>query len=153
MSSARTKSESEVENPRKIQERKDLTLLMLATEFRNIAAEEDRKRKEEDEKQQHTSDDVYLENREKMIDMAFDRLTEIEIDNKSLMQLRYSLQTSLEEQVEEYFGVFGSIDEELLLLEQVPSTTADSDGSGGANYQSNGLVLRRNITTGIGTNH
>ncbi|MGK3741787.1 MAG: hypothetical protein ACI8RD_012832 [Bacillariaceae sp.] len=132
MSSARTKSESEVENPRKIQERKDLTLLMLATEFRNIAAEEDRKRKEEDEKQQHTSDDVYLENREKMIDMAFDRLTEIEIDNKSLMQLRYSLQTSLEEQVEEYFGVFGSIDEELLLLEQVPSTTADSDGSGGA---------------------
>ena len=125
MSSARTKSESEAENPRKIQERKDLTLLMLATEFRNIAAEEDRKRKEEDEKQQHTSGDVYLENREKMIDMAFDRLVEIEIDNKSTMQLRYSLQTLLEEQVEEYFSLFGSIDEELLLLEQVPSTTAD----------------------------
>ena len=48
--------------------------------------------------------------------MAFDRLAEIDIDSKSVMQLRYSLQSALEEQAMEYFNVFGSIDEELLLL-------------------------------------
>jgi len=121
MGSARTKSESEMENPRKIQERKDLTLLMLATEFRNIASEEERIQKEEENHHNGSSsssysNDVYLENREKLIDMAFDRLNEMEIDSKGLMQLRYALQSALEKQAVEYFTVFGSIDEELLLL-------------------------------------
>ena len=133
VSSARTKSQNESESPRKIQERKDLTLLMLATEFRKISLEKDQKRQEENNNsnKQRTltsssttatgsssssSNDIYLESREKLIDLAFDRLAEIDIDSKSVMQLRYSLQSALEEQAMEYFNVFGSIDEELLLL-------------------------------------
>ena len=120
--SARTKTESEGEEPRKIQERKDLTLLMLALEFHKIAAREDQRKKEEmetEEKEQSFSlstENHYLQNREKMIDSAFDRLEEIEIDNKSMMQLRYALQEALEEQVVDLFGIFSSIDEELLVL-------------------------------------
>ena len=75
MGSARTKTESDDEEPRKIQERKDLTLLMLALEFHKIASEEDRLRNEEaDESQQassSSSNDFYFQNREKMIDSAF----------------------------------------------------------------------------------
>jgi len=120
--SARTKTESEGEEPRKIQERRDLTLLMLALEFHKIAAEEDRRKKEEAEREENqqttssSSDNYYLQNRETMVDSAFERLEEIEIDNKSMMQLRYSLQEALEEQVVDLFGIFSSIDEELLLL-------------------------------------
>uniref|UniRef100_A0A7S4APL1 SET domain-containing protein n=1 Tax=Pseudo-nitzschia australis TaxID=44445 RepID=A0A7S4APL1_9STRA len=62
-----------------------------------------------------------------MIDMAFDRLEEIEIDKKSMMQLRYALQEALEEQVKDLFDVFPSIDEELLLL--VPDAGESMDGS------------------------
>jgi len=113
--SARTKTESEDEEPRKIQERKDLTLLMLALEFHKIATEEDRKNKEtsETDDSQKSPEALYLQNREKMIDMAFTRLEEIEIDIKSMMQLRYSLQEGLEEQVKDLFDIFCSIDEEL----------------------------------------
>ena len=122
--SARTKTESETEQPRKIQERKDLTLVVLAVEFHKIAAEEDRRRQEEaetetEEKQQRTSTsfgNYYLDNREKLIDLAFERLNEMEIDNKSMMQLRYALQEVLEEQVVDLFSIFASIDEELLLV-------------------------------------
>eukprot|EP00536_Pseudo-nitzschia_multiseries_P006987 jgi/Psemu1/255826/estExt_Genewise1Plus.C_1560016 len=130
--SARTKSEDETEQPRKIQERKDLTLLMLALEFHKIAAEEDRRRRDKAESEEgrelqsssSSSRNEYLENREKMIDMAFDRLEEIEIDKKTMMQLRYALQEAMEEQVKDLFNTFASIDEELLLL--VPD---DGDGS------------------------
>ena len=120
MGSARTKTESDDEEPRKIQERKDLTLLMLALEFHKIASEEDRLRNEEaDESQQassSSSNDFYFQNREKMIDSAFSRLEEMEIDNKSMMQLRYSLQDALEEQVKDLFDNFSAVDEELLPL-------------------------------------
>lgn len=120
--SARTKSESEGEEPRKIQERKDLTLLMLALEFHKIAALEDQRKKEEAEIEENgqmsspSSENHYLQNREKIIDSAFERLEQIEIDSKSMMQLRYALQEALEEQVVDLFGTFSSIDEELLLL-------------------------------------
>ena len=105
-------AESEDEEPRKIQERKDLTLLMLALEFHKIATEEDRKNKEtsETDDSQKSPEALYLQNREKMIDMAFTRMEEIEIDNKSMMQLRYSLQEGLEEQVKDLFDIFCSID-------------------------------------------
>jgi len=134
--SARTKTESEEEEPRKIQERKDLTLLMLALEFHKIAAEEDRRKKEEAEREEiqqpasSAAESHYLQNREKMIDLAFDRLEEIEIDNKSMMQLRYALQEALEEQVVDLFGIFSSIDEELLLLvlDGAGTTTTDQIG-------------------------
>jgi len=125
--SARTKTESEGDEPRKIQERKDLTLLMLALEFHKIAAEEDRRRKEEAEEEENqqapssSSDTQYLQNRESMIDSAFARLEDIEIDNKSMMQLRYAFQEALEEQVKDLFDIFSSIDEELLLM--VPDGT------------------------------
>jgi hypothetical protein len=122
--SARTKTESEGEEPRKIQERKDLTLLMLALEFHKIAAEEDRRKAEREDNQQppsSSSDNHYLQNRESMIDSAFARLEDIEIDNKSMMQLRYAFQEALEEQVKDVFGIFSSIDEELLLM--VPDGT------------------------------
>lgn len=103
--SARTKTGEEADQPRKLQERKDLTLLMLALEFHKIASAED-----------HESSLTYLENREAMIDKAFKRLEEIEIDNKSMMQLRYSVQEAMEEQVIDLFDAFASIDEELLLF-------------------------------------
>eukprot|EP00531_Pseudo-nitzschia_arenysensis_P018290 CAMPEP_0116149624 /NCGR_PEP_ID=MMETSP0329-20121206/19071_1 /TAXON_ID=697910 /ORGANISM="Pseudo-nitzschia arenysensis, Strain B593" /LENGTH=566 /DNA_ID=CAMNT_0003645999 /DNA_START=49 /DNA_END=1749 /DNA_ORIENTATION=+ len=125
--SSRTKSETEDEEPRKLQERKDLTLLMLALEFHKIAAEEDRLRTEaaetEDDDQSQTpttttitAEEFYLQHRESMIDRAFARLEEMEIDNKSMMQLRYALQEGLEDQVKELFDIFCAIDEELLLL-------------------------------------
>mmetsp|Transcript_18141 Transcript_18141/g.37713 ORF Transcript_18141/g.37713 Transcript_18141/m.37713 type:complete len:139 (+) Transcript_18141:1111-1527(+) len=110
---------------------------MLALEFHKIAAEKDRQRlekaetKEEQLKSSSSSSSgnefVYLQNRETMIDMAFDRLEEIEIDKKSMMQLRYALQEALEEQVKDLFDVFPSIDEELLLL--VPDAGESMDGS------------------------
>lgn len=130
--SARTKTESEGEEPRKIQERKDLTLLMLALEFHKIAAEEDRRKKEAEREENQepassSSGNHYLQNREKMIDSAFDRLEEIEIDNKSMMQLRYASQEALKEQVVDLFDIFSSIDEELLLFvpEGIDVTTTD----------------------------
>eukprot|EP00537_Pseudo-nitzschia_pungens_P005936 CAMPEP_0172360156 /NCGR_PEP_ID=MMETSP1060-20121228/4233_1 /TAXON_ID=37318 /ORGANISM="Pseudo-nitzschia pungens, Strain cf. cingulata" /LENGTH=597 /DNA_ID=CAMNT_0013082069 /DNA_START=184 /DNA_END=1974 /DNA_ORIENTATION=+ len=140
--SARTKSEDETEQPRKIQERKDLTLLMLALEFHKIAAEEDRRRHEKAESEHENENEnesnvssssssstgnEYLENREKMIDMAFDRLEDIEIDKKTMMQLRYALQEAMEDQVIELFNAFASIDEELLLL--VPDSDVSTNGS------------------------
>ncbi len=120
--SSRTKTETEDEEPRKLQERKDLTLLMLALEFHKIAAEEDRLRREaaemNDEGQQQplSAEDFYLQHRETMIDRAFTKLEEMEIDNKSMMQLRYALQEGLEDQVKDLFDIFAAIDEELLLM-------------------------------------
>jgi len=130
--SARTKTESEIEEPRKIQERKDSTLLMLALEFHKIAAREDQRKKEEadiEEKELSSSSSTenhYLQNRENMIDLAFERLEQIEIDNKSMMQLRYALQEASEEQVVDLFDIFSSVDEELLLLQ---ADGVDVDGT------------------------
>ena len=123
--STRTKTESEDEEPRKLQERKDLTLLMLALEFHKIAAQEDRLAAEKDESH---PEDHYFQNRETMIDSAFARLEDIEIDNKSMMQLRYALQEGLEDQVKELFDIFASIDEELLMvLPDAADGTTNSD--------------------------
>ena len=151
--STRTKTESEEEEPRKILERKDLTLLMLALEFHKISVEEDRQKKEEVEKGDYQEPDSlssvnhYLQNREKMIDSAFSRLEEMEIDKKSMMQLRYALQEALEEQVKVLLESFASIDEELLLL--VPDS-ADARTSNDINIESYleetlGLELERTI--------
>jgi hypothetical protein len=95
--SSKTKSETDdVDHPRKIQERKDATLILLALQFRKASFENPNLPREE------------------VVDIAFDRLHEMDVDSKTLLQLRHSLQSALEGQVIDLFKIFRKIDEGLL---------------------------------------
>jgi hypothetical protein len=86
---------TEAQDPRRLQERKDTTLALLAMEFRRLSLESPSLQ------------------REAVVDMAFDSLEKQQLDSKTLMQLRHSLQESLQDQVVELFQAFGNIDNSL----------------------------------------
>jgi hypothetical protein len=112
--SSKTKSNSdEVDHPRKVQERKDATLLLLATEFRKASAENPNL------------------HREDVVDLAFDRLYAMDVDSKTLLQLRHSLQSALEGQIVDLFRLFGKIDEELLYFVETEETNSNFQEDGG----------------------
>lgn len=81
------------DDPRRLQERKDSMLVMLALEFHRLSLV-----------------NPSLE-REKVVDMAFDILEEQNLDSKTLMQLRHALQESLQDQVRDLFQQFLNVDE------------------------------------------
>jgi hypothetical protein len=91
------------EHPRKLQERKDTTLLLLALEFRQASLDHDLSVWDPQE-------------REQLVDMAFDRIQAdgMDVDNKTILQLRHALQAALEPQVVDLFRLFRTIDEELM---------------------------------------
>ena len=85
VASAKSTTADATENPRRIQERKDATLAILATEFRRLSRE-------------HPKLD-----REKVVDMAFESIEEKDLDGKTLLQLRYELHNCLKNQAMELF--------------------------------------------------
>lgn len=93
LGSARTAQGDDASSPRRIQERKDATLALLALEFRRLSLEHPSKKRED------------------VIDMAFESLDAKDLDNKTTLQLRHELQTALEGQVVELFQAFGRVDE------------------------------------------
>lgn len=101
---------TDAEDPRRIQERKDTTLAMLAMEFRRLGLV-----------------NPNLE-REKVVDMAFDALGEQQLDSKTLMQLRHALQESLQDQVVELFQHFANVDKSF------PDPDSDEDEAGSITY-------------------
>ncbi|KAG7372600.1 betaine aldehyde dehydrogenase [Nitzschia inconspicua] len=98
-SSSKSK-ESPDNNARKLQERKDATLVLIATQYRQVSI-----------------DHPDME-REQRIDMAFKRLEELDVDSKTIPQLRHTLQSSLEPQVVDLLRLFHKIDEVLLYFVQ-----------------------------------
>lgn len=95
LGSARTRGGDDADSPRRIQERKDATLALLALEFRRISLENPAK------------------DREEVIDMAFESLELKDLDGKTILQLRHELQTTLETQVVELFRAMRRVDESL----------------------------------------
>jgi hypothetical protein len=89
------------DDARKLQERKDATLVLLATQYRQVSM-----------------DNPQLD-REQKVNAAFDRLEELNVDSKTIPQLRHTLQSSLEPQVVHLLRLFHRIDEELLYFELV----------------------------------
>jgi hypothetical protein len=94
-SSSQLKDSADVDF-RKLQERKDATLVLLATQYRQVSIDNPKT------------------DREQRVDMAFDRLEEMDVDSKTIPQLRHALQSSLEPQVIDLLRFFHKIDEELL---------------------------------------
>lgn len=95
VSSTRTRRSDDAETPRRIQERKDATLALLALEFRRLSLEHPAKVRQE------------------VIDMAFDNLEKKDLDAKTMLQIRYELQNALETQVVELFQAMRRVDEAL----------------------------------------
>lgn len=95
LGSMRTRRSDDVDTPRRIQERKDATLALLALEYRRLSVEHPNKE------------------RQLVIDMAFDNLEEKDLDAKTILQLRYELQRALETQVVELFQAMRRVDESL----------------------------------------
>ncbi|KAL3939934.1 MAG: hypothetical protein SGBAC_005420 [Bacillariaceae sp.] len=114
MSSSKTQGTEDATDPRQLQERKDATLVLLALTFRRLWLEEGGLA---------TSslmgvgacDDVCQQkiDREKIIDMAFDELEKEDLDSKTVLQLRQTLQTGLQDQVVEIFQHFAEVDQSL----------------------------------------
>eukprot|EP00980_Cylindrotheca_fusiformis_P030515 scaffold24938_cov147-Cylindrotheca_fusiformis.AAC.1 len=98
VTSAKTTGTDAEEDPRKIQERKDTTLIMLAMEFRRLSIM-----------------NPNIMERERLIDMAFDAMEQQQLDSKTMMQLRHALQESLQDQVKELFHYFSEVDKTLVL--------------------------------------
>ena len=80
--SAKTTS-NDASSFRTIQERKDTILVILAMEFRRLSL-------------LASENIVSEEEREKLVDKAFTSLEEMQLDSKSLIQLRHTLQESLQ---------------------------------------------------------
>jgi hypothetical protein len=99
---------TEADNPRRLQERKDATLALLATEFRRLSLEHPNLQ------------------RDQVVDQAFDSLEQKDLDSKTLLQLRHELQTSLDTQVVELFQAFGRADETLPDLEDQDDPILDN---------------------------
>lgn len=97
LGSARSRGGEEVETPRRIQERKDVILVLLALEFRRISMEQSSKSMD----------------REKIVDLAFESLEEKDLDSKTILQLRHELQGALEGQVVELFQAIKRVDDGL----------------------------------------
>mmetsp|Transcript_35095 Transcript_35095/g.85008 ORF Transcript_35095/g.85008 Transcript_35095/m.85008 type:complete len:522 (-) Transcript_35095:3677-5242(-) len=100
LSSSKTRGTGDAEDPRQLQERKDATLVLLALTFRRLWLEEGGLAS--------TSLD-----REKVIDMAFDELEKEDLDSKTVLQMRQTLQAGLQDQVVEVFQHFVEVDESL----------------------------------------
>ena len=92
LASIRGNSVDEAESPRRLQERKDMMVALLALQFRQLYI---------------ASPDTP---REELIDQAFDALEEKELDEKTLLQLRHELQSSLQDQVVDIFKAFEQAD-------------------------------------------
>jgi hypothetical protein len=86
------------DDTRKLQERKDATLILLAIQYRQISM-----------------DNPHLD-REQRVNAAFDSLKELDVDSKTAPQMRHTLQSSLEPQVVCLLRLFHRIDEELLFF-------------------------------------
>jgi hypothetical protein len=109
LGSARTQGGSDADSPRRIQERKDATLALLALEFRRLSLEQPSK------------------DREEVIDAAFESLEQKDLDAKTILQLRHELQTALEKQVVQLFQAMRRVDESLAFdLDD----TSDATGNG-----------------------
>jgi hypothetical protein len=124
LASARTKSDSDSEQPRRVNERKDLTLLLLAADFRKASLLEDQQQHKTSQSSTTTSSSS-SSSREHLIDIAFAKLDEMEVDSKTILQLRHALQSELEPQVVYLLGKFKAIDEDLLLFSP-PASSSDS---------------------------
>jgi hypothetical protein len=83
------------ENPRQTQERKDLILALLATEFRRLSLMDSK-----------TS-------RDEIVDQAFQSLAQKNLDEKTTLQLRHEIQSALKDQVVQLFQAFGKADASL----------------------------------------
>jgi len=90
--STRTRRGEEIDTPRRVQERKDVMLAMLALEFRRLSLEQPQV------------------DRERIIDQAFESLEAKDLDSKTVIQLRYELQGALEGQVIELFQAMRRVD-------------------------------------------
>jgi hypothetical protein len=98
LGSARSRGGDDVDTPRRIQERKDVMLALLALEFRRLSLEQP---------PNNTTD------RESLIDQSFERLEEKDLDSKTILQLRHELQGALEGQVVQLFQAMRRVDEGL----------------------------------------
>jgi hypothetical protein len=83
------------DDARKVRERKDMFVALLATEFRRLSLLDPNMA------------------REKLVDKAFEELEAKNLDEKTLMQMRHELQTALHDQVVNIFQAFGSVDKSL----------------------------------------
>jgi hypothetical protein len=83
------------DDARKIRERKDMFVALLATEFRRLSKLDPNMA------------------REKLVDKAFEELEAKNLDEKTLMQMRHEMQNALQDQVVKIFQVFGSVDKSL----------------------------------------
>jgi hypothetical protein len=83
------------DDARKIRERKDMFVALLATEFRRLSRLDPNMA------------------REKLVDKAFEELEAKNLDEKTIMQMRHELQNALQDQVVKIFQAFGSVDKSL----------------------------------------
>ena len=103
------------DHPRRIQERKDVTLLLLAVTFRKLLMEEQKSSSVASSSSLSpvTSDSK----REELIDRAFEIIQdEIEVDTLSITKLRQVLQLELEIYVKDILKAFKDVDLNLTLI-------------------------------------
>jgi hypothetical protein len=105
---------------RRIQERKDIIVALLATEFRRLS----------NLQSSDNIDNNLIENsvksRDELIDMAFEELQKKDLDELTIVQLRHELQTSLEDQLVRLFQAFGQVDASLPPFNPDPSSLSSS---------------------------
>lgn len=114
MSSSKTRGTGDSNDPRQLQERKDATLVLLALTFRRLWLE-----------QGGLASVGGTFDREKIIDMAFDELEKDDVDSKTMLQLRQTVQTALQDQVVEVFQHFAEVDQSL----PDPNSILEKEGS------------------------
>lgn len=120
MSSSKTRGTGDNNDPRQLQERKDATLVLLALTFRRLWLEQGVLASRE------------KIDREKIIDMAFDKLEKEDLDSKTMLQVRQTLQTGLQDQIVEIFQHFAEVDLGL----PNPNAILEKEGSDYSAYMS-----------------
>ena len=100
--------ERQVAETRRIQERKDATLALLATEFRRLSNAAASEASNSEPPSASTA-----KTRDELIDMAFQELEKKNLDELSTIQLRQELHTALKDQVVDIFNAFVAVDKVL----------------------------------------
>ncbi|CAJ1932920.1 unnamed protein product [Cylindrotheca closterium] len=134
MSSSKTRGTGDSNDPRQLQERKDATLVLLALTFRRLWLEQGGLASTSLMGAGACDDDCQEKiDREKIIDMAFSELEKEDLDSKTTLQLRQTLQAGLEDQIVEIFQHFAEVDQSLpnpnvALEKEEPVSSADTSG-------------------------
>jgi hypothetical protein len=112
---------------RRIQERKDIILALLATEFRRLSNLQSSNIDNNNNNLIENSPSA--KSRDELIDMAFEELQKKDLDELTIVQLRHELQTSLEDQLVQLFEAFGKVDASLPPFDPDASSVSSSSSA------------------------